>query len=85
MKTVILATTLRETEKALQIKATYKHIKSGAEKTWTTWVPKSHAKVVRDNAVELSSWLANKIDKEICEFYRCFAMPNQLNMLIQNG
>ena len=85
MKTVILATVLKETEKALQIEATYKHMNSGAEKTWKTWVPKSHAIVIRDNAVELSSWLANKIDTEICEFQRCFAMPNQLNVLIQNG
>jgi len=85
MKPKILATVIRETEKALQIEATYKHMNSGAEKVWKTWVPKSHARVVRDNAVELSSWLANKIDREICEFQRCFAMPNQLNVLIQNG
>ena len=84
MKTIILATVAKETEKALQIDAIYKHMSSGAEKVWKTWVPKSHAKVVRANAVELSSWLANNIDKEICEFQRCFRMPNQLNVLI-NG
>ena len=85
MKTVILATVLKETEKALQVEATYKHMNSGAEKAWKTWVPKSHARVIRDNAVELSTWLANKIDTEICEFQKCFRMPNAINVLIING
>ena len=85
MKTIILATVLKETEKALHIEATYKHMNSGAEKTWKTWIPKSHARVIRDNAVELSSWLANKIDREICEFQKCFRMPNTINVLIING
>lgn len=87
MKAIILAAVVRETEKALQIKATYKHMNSGTEKTWTTWVPKSHARVVegRTNAIELSTWLANKIDTEICEFQKCFRMPNAINVLIING
>ena len=87
MKTIILATVVKETEKALQIEATYNHMNSGSERTWKTWVPKSHAKIVegRTNAIELSSWLANKIDTEICEFQRCFRMPNQINVLIING
>lgn len=87
MKTIILATVVKETEKALQIEATYNHMNSGAEKIWKTWVPKSHSKVVegRTNAIELSSWLANKIDTEICEFQKCFGMPNQINVLIING
>ena len=87
MKTIILATVARETEKALQIEAAYNHMNSGSERTWKTWVPKSHAKVVegRSNAIELSSWLANKIDTEICDFQRCFRMPSQINVLIING
>lgn len=74
MKTRILATVTRETEKALNVAITYNHVNSGAEKVWSAWLPKSQATVISDNCIEVATWLVSKIDTEIAEFQKAFKM-----------
>ena len=84
MKTKILATVVKETEKALQVEIVYNHRNSGSEKIWKAWMPKSHAIIINENTIEASTWLVKKIDTEICEFQKCFKM-NDVDCIIING
>jgi len=85
MKTTrILATVLKETEKALQVAITYSHRDSGGERTWTAWVPKSQATVISDNCIEVATWLVSKIDTEIAEFQKAFKM-NSIDFIVLMG
>ncbi|MDD4700565.1 MAG: hypothetical protein PHV07_10020 [Oscillospiraceae bacterium] len=74
MRTRILATVNRETEKALQVAITYKYLRNGSEKTWNAWLPKSQATVISDNTIDVATWLISKIDTEIAEFQKAFKM-----------
>ena len=76
MRTRILATVNRETEKALQVAITYKYLRNGSEKIWNAWLPKSQATVISDNTIDVATWLISKIDTEIAEFQKQVKINN---------
>lgn len=82
MKTQILATVIKETEKALNVEVSYKYLRDGSERTWKAWVPKSQSTVINEKVIEIPVWLAKKIDTEIADFQKQPKM-NDVDFIIE--
>ena len=75
----------RETEKAIQAKVVYHNLKEGAPREWECWFPKSQVKVQETSndkfkEVIAPEWLANKIEREICQFLRTPFMSGEFSL-----